>query len=112
MKPTSEHLFQGAEVLDWKLSAELLEVRVSNVFFAGEARGQARLVFPLIKPVRAVTFDVALNRWREEPAVEALKDIRKFHFKLERHYSMEGSGAESGKLVALGILSSEAQISW
>ncbi len=112
MKPTSDHSFRDAQVLGWKLAPESLELEVSNVYFAGEARGPARLVFPLIKPVRAVSFDRAANTWVEEPVVEALMDIRKFHFKLERHYSLEGVGAESGKLLALGVLSSEARISW
>ena len=108
MKPTSDHSFQDAEILDWKLSPQLLEVEVSNVFFRGEARGRARLSFPLITPVKAMSFDG--TRWVEESEVEPLKDIREFYFKKERHYSLKGVGAKSGMLVGLGVLSSEAQI--
>jgi hypothetical protein len=112
MKPTSDHSFPAAEVVSWKLSAELLELEVSNVFFAGEARGPAKLVFPLVKPVSAGSFDYTLNQWVNEPDVERLKNIQEFYFKKERHYSLKGSGAESGKFLALGFLSSAAQITW
>ena len=109
MKPTSEHSFRDAEILSWKLSPEVLEVEVSNVFFRGESCGCAKMSFPLITPAKAMSFDG--TKWIEESEVEPLKDIREFYLKQERHYSLKGVGAKSGKLVGICILSSEAQIS-
>ncbi len=112
MKPTSEHSFPDATVTAWRLSDALLEVEVSDVFFDGCLRGPAKIAFPLIQPATAMSYDHSSNRWTEEKKEEALKDICEFHYKSESHYSLRGFGAESGRWLAVGVLSPHAQITW
>ena len=112
MKPTSAHSFPGAEIIDWKLSDDSLELQVSDVFFEGHSRGPAKLVFPLIQPATAMSYDYRSKEWVAEPGVERLKNLREFHHKCEKIYSLKGYGAESGKFLAVAILSTESQITW
>ena len=112
MKPTHEHSFSEAEVVAWRLSDALLELEVSDVFFEGLSRGHAKMIFPLVRPASAMSYDHCSNHWIEETTVERLKDIREFHYKMEKHYSLKGFGAESGKWLAVSVLSNEAEITW
>ncbi len=112
MKPTSAHTFSDAKVVSWKLSDDLLEVEVSDVVFGGESHGPAKLAFPLIKPAAAMSFDFGSNEWIDEPKVEPLREIGEFYFKREVIYSLKGFGAESGKFLAIAVLSREASIEW
>ena len=111
MKPTAAHSFPGAEVVVWTLSDTLLELEVSDVLFEGKSRGHAKMTFPLVRRATAMSYHVA-NGWIEETTVECLKDLREFHFKAEEHYSLKGFGVDSGKLLAVGILSNDAEIVW
>ncbi len=111
MKPTSDHSFPDAKVTAWQLSESLLEVEVSDVFFAGSLRGPAKITFPLVQSATVMAYDHSSSRWSEGKK-EALKDICEFHFKNESHYSLKGFGAESGRWLAVGILSRDAQITW
>jgi hypothetical protein len=112
MKPTSEHSFPDAKVTVWQLSDSLLELEISDVFFDGCLRGPAKIAFPLDQPASVMSYDHDSNRWTEEKKEEALKDICEFHHKKENHYSLKGFGAESGRWLAIGILSRNAQITW
>lgn len=112
MKPTSAHSFPDADIVDWKLSDNSLEAIVSQVLFDGKLYKHAKLVFPLIKPATAMYYDYGLNCWIVEKQIERLKNISALGFKLEISYSLRGIGAESGKLIALKILSRNATITW
>jgi hypothetical protein len=112
MKPSSAHSFPDAEVLDWKLASDRLELGVSDVFFEGQSRGPAKLVFPLLRPASSMSYDHDSKKWVSEVKVERLKDLCEFHLKKEEHYSLKGFGRESGRWLAVGILSREAQITW
>jgi hypothetical protein len=112
MKPTSAHSFAGAKVVGWRLSDNILELEVSDVTFDGHSHGPAKLVFPLARPATAMSYDFKSNEWLAEAKVERLKDIREFHHKSGKIYSLKGHGVESGKFLAVGILSQEAQITW
>ena len=112
MKPTSAHSFPNAEVVSWKLSDDLLELEVSNVVFGGQSHGHAKLVFPLIQPATAMFFDFKSQEWLAEAKVERLKDIREFHHKCEKIYSIKGYGADTGRFFGVAILSRKAEIVW
>ena len=112
MKPSSAHSFPDAQVVDWKLSDDRLELEMSGVFFDGQSRGRAKLVFPLLRPATAMWYDHDSKQWVSAVKVEPLKDVCEFHLKKEEHYSLKGFGRESGRWLAVGILSSEAQITW
>ncbi|QDU93904.1 hypothetical protein [Lignipirellula cremea] len=112
MKPTAAHSFPDAEVVAWRLSDALLELEVSDVFFDGFSHGHAKMIFPLARPVTAMSYDHNSNQWIEETAIERLKDICEFHHKMERLYSLKGFGAESGKWLAVSVISNEAEIKW
>jgi hypothetical protein len=112
MKPTSAHSFPNAEILGWKLSDNLFEIEMSNVIFDGQSCGKAKLVFPLVRPATAMSYDFKSKKWLAEAKVEQLKDIREFHHKCEKIYSIKGYGADTGKFFAVAILSREAEIVW
>ena len=110
MKLTTAHTFRKSTVLSWRLSDARLETDVSDVIFDGQSRGPARLVFPLLRPPAVMAFDG--GKWIEEPAHEPLKEISALYFKLEKHYSLHGTGAVTGRHIAVGVLSNEGEITW
>ena len=112
MKPTAAHSFPDAEVVRWSLSSDLLEVEVSDVHFDGQLRGPAKLVFPLLHLATAMSYDQNSNEWTREPSVERLKNICEFHHKMETRYSLKGFGSQSGRWIAVSVLSRDAQITW
>ena len=107
---STAHTFRNASVLSWRLSDALLEIDVSDVIFDGQSRGPAHVVLPLLKPSTAMVFD--RGKWVEETTHEPLKEISALHFKLEKHYSLHGTGATTGRHIAIGLLSNEGEITW
>ena len=112
MKPTSEHSFPDAEVVSWLLTPERLAIEMSDVFYDGKLRGRASLVFPLMRPATAMSYDHESNKWAEAGQVEPLKDLCEFHHKIEKRYSLKGFGSVSGKWLAVSVISSDAEITW
>lgn len=112
MKPTAEYSFPDAEVLDWRLTDDALDVQVSSVFFAGELHGIAKLHFVLLRPATAMSYECSNNKWTDEICVEPLRDICEFHHKMGKLYSLNGFGVNSGKWIAVSVHSDDAQINW
>lgn len=85
---------------------------VSEVFFEGASRGPARIVFPLRHPAKSMEFNHETAEWVPQESVEPLKDICEFHHKNDSHYSLQGFGAVTGRWVSIGLISSDAEITW
>ena len=112
MKPTAEHSFPDADVLEWRLTDSELFVRMSDVFYDGQLRGEATLRFPLLRPASAMQYDHESNVWSDCLAVEPLKDLCEFHFKMRFRYSLKGFGRDSGEWLGVSVLSEDAEITW
>ncbi|QEG24836.1 hypothetical protein [Mariniblastus fucicola] len=112
MKPTAEHTFPDADVLEWRLTDSELLVRMSDVFYDGHLRGEAQLRFPLLRPASAMQYDHESNAWSDCAVVEPLKDLCEFHFKMRLRYSLKGFGRDSGQWVAVSVHSDNAEIVW
>ena len=112
MKPTSEHEFPDADVLEWRLTDSELFVSTSDVHYDGSLRGPAQLRFPLLRPASAMHYHHESNVWADCASVEPLKGLCEFHFKMGFRYSLKGFGRNSGQWLAVSVHSDSADIRW
>lgn len=98
------------DILGWDATNDLIEVQLSGLFYDGDYREAVRLRFPLTSPPRAMSYDSNVDEWTQLDNLEPFANICEIHRKMNKHFCLQGFGADSGLWNSVGFVCETPQI--